>query len=151
MVPGAESRLPAKTFKNRCFSASLSWPIPTTIPSRRSDVRVRFRQGRLALDPGAPHLRQCGGRSRLLGTDDRHPLGPRCPGRHAAYVHIDEALRLAADRVSAEIEALLAGKAAVDRQRSGSQARDIAPHVEPVTDTSRPAADPGSARIARPD
>jgi len=32
------------------------------------------------------------------------------------YVHIDEALRLAADRVSAEIEALLAGKAAIERR-----------------------------------
>ena len=66
-------------------------------------------------------------------------------------VWIDEALRLAADRVSAEIEALLAGPAAVDRKRSGSQVRDIAPHVEPVTDTSRSPADPGSARIVPPD
>ncbi len=45
----------------------------------------------------------------------------------------------------------LAALKAVDRKRSGSQARDIAPHVEPVTDTSRPPADPGSARIAPPD
>jgi len=78
-------------------------------------------------------------------------LGHAARGVTQRYVHIDEALRLAADRVSAEIEALLAGSAAVDRKRSGSQARDIAPHVEPVTDTSRPPADPGSARIAPPD
>ena len=52
MVPGAESRFPSKLFKSRILSGFSAWPIPTKIPSRRSDVRVRFRQGSLVLDPG---------------------------------------------------------------------------------------------------
>jgi integrase len=43
-------------------------------------------------------------------------LGHAARGVTQRYVHIDEALRLAADRVSAEIEALLAGKAAIERR-----------------------------------
>ena len=57
------------------------------------------------------------------------PLGHAARGVTRRYVHIDEALRLAGDRASAEIKALLAGSAAVDRKRSGSQARDIAPRT----------------------
>lgn len=52
MVPGAESRFLSKLFKNPALSGLSAWPIPTKIPSRRSDVRVRFRQGSLVLDPG---------------------------------------------------------------------------------------------------
>ena len=52
MVSGAESRFPSKLFKNRVVFGFSSCPIPTKIPSRRSDVRVRFRQGSLVLDPG---------------------------------------------------------------------------------------------------
>ncbi len=48
-------------------------------------------------------------------------LGHAARGVTQRYVHIDQALRLAADRVSAEIEALLAGYAAVDRKRSAAK------------------------------
>ena len=52
MVPGAESRFPTKMFKSRVFLGFSAWPIPTKIPSRRSDVRVRFRQGADSDDGG---------------------------------------------------------------------------------------------------
>ena len=47
-------------------------------------------------------------------------LGHAAGGVTQRYVDIDEALRLAADQVSAEIEALLAGKAAIERRVSAA-------------------------------
>ncbi|WP_287787953.1 tyrosine-type recombinase/integrase [Acidiphilium sp.] len=86
-------------------------------------------------------------------------LGHAARGVTQHYVHIDEALRLAADRVSAEIEALLAGKAAIERRVPAAigTAGDDRPRMRyrPFRDTirrhqaGRPAPRPGRRRHRR--
>jgi hypothetical protein len=51
-------------------------------------------------------------------------LGHAARGVTQRYIHIDEALRVAVDKVSAEIAALL------DRQKSAVKARSIKQHEE---------------------
>ena len=73
MVQGAESRFPSKLFKNRVVFGFSSCPIPTKIPSRRSDVRVRFHQGSLVSAPGCGRRAQpCQGWGR--GFESLRPL-----------------------------------------------------------------------------
>ncbi len=85
-------------------------------PRARPYLRTRQARRRHAAH-AAPQLRKPRRRSRLLRADHRRALGHAPRGITQRCVQIDEALRMAADRVAEEMADIVNGKATIVRPR----------------------------------